>query len=263
MAIISKILALPSATQYNPTAPTITGNRYNPSSYGDTSVGNFFDWTEPSAEWKNKASASYRYTVERYDSVAATWSQVSDTFLNAFLAYSTTFKGIRHRARAYTRSNNTDLYNSYISDFYPQTKPYQSPTVITYSANSSSMSVSWDAITNSEYWGGAPDSSVNSDRQYLVLFEGMPGNILVGSITTPSTSATFGGSFSGDYRIVVYAQNKAGLSTFISGSSTGTFTISANNSNRCTSFDISLGECFSLNSCCPTSSFCSGSACVA
>jgi hypothetical protein len=87
MAIISKILALPSATQYNPTAPTITGNRYNPSEYGASTVGNFFDWEEPSAQWKNKTSALYKYIIERYDSATSTWLQVSDTLLNAFLAW--------------------------------------------------------------------------------------------------------------------------------------------------------------------------------
>lgn len=233
MAIISKILALPSATQYEPSPPTIDGVIHFPSDFGSSTASNYFQWSSPSQTWKNKASASYRRLVESWNIESQTWTFVNDDFLNEFNLLQLTGIGARYRVTGYTRSNGSDVKDFVsVKEFYPQTKPNQSPIISGYYGNPYGVFVAWNAIETvspnfSNNWGGAPATNVNGDRQYRVILEKMPGNIVVFDTVLPASQLeyTFGGYFNGTYRFIVYAKNNAGLSTFVVGSSTPTFSI--------------------------------------
>jgi hypothetical protein len=230
MATVSRILALPSATDYYPVEPTLNSITYNPTEFNGGTPANFFSYSEPSAEWKNKSSALYKYKVEYYDIATSTWITTADSLLPTSVGVQG-FKGVQHRVTLYTRSNGSDK-EAMSQVYYPQTKPNQSPIISTYYGNQYGVFVAWNAIETvspnfANNWGGAPAYNVNQDRGYRVICEKMPGNIVV--FDTPVSSNqleyTFSGSFNGDYRFIVYAQNKAGLSTFVVGSSTPTFSI--------------------------------------
>jgi hypothetical protein len=242
MAIISKILSLPSATQYEGEATPIDSSiLYSNSSWGSGSAGNTFFTTSSSPNfWKNKASTTLNYVIEWYNSVSESWVEYQSGPSPAFssISSSTSRVGIRHRIRSYARVNGTTVYSPFIREYYPQTKPNQSPSIISYSSSPFSMSCSWNTISDAN-WGGAPSSSINNDRQYEFIIEKDPGTsnaqFIVQVNLGEATSYTFGGSFSGNYRMLVYAVNKAGDSTFLFpnpptipiGSATPIFNISA------------------------------------
>lgn len=222
MAIISKILSLPSATQYEPQASVTQSTiSYTPSNFGSGSAGNgfWFDFPPDETFWKNKASTVQRCVIEYYDSSTNSFVQASNDILtNSLLNVSSSRIGIRHRIRTYARANGADVYSNIIREYYPQTKPNQSPSIISYSVSPYSMSCSWNAISDAN-WGGAPSNSINNDRQYEFIIEKDPGTsnaqFIVQTNIGEATSYTFNASFSGNYRMLVYAVNKAGDSTFL------------------------------------------------
>jgi hypothetical protein len=228
MATVSRILALPSATDYYPVEPTLNSITYNPTEFNGGTPANFFSYSEPSAEWKNKSSALYKYKVEYYDIATSTWIVSADSLLPTSVGVQG-FKGVQHRVTLYTRSNGSDK-EAMSQVYYPQTKPNQSPPITAY-GSTYGISIAWTGIETispnfSNNWGGAPASNVNQDREYQIYILSMPSGTTIASpvVSSTQTSYDFGGFFNGTYRVIVYAKNKAGLSTFIPESGV-TFTV--------------------------------------
>jgi hypothetical protein len=221
MAIISKILSLPSATQYEPQASeTQSTISYTPSTFGSGSAGNGFYFNFPPLEtfWKNKASTVHNAIVEYYDSSTASFVQASSHIITGSLNLSSSRLGTRHRIRTYSRANGTDIYSNTIREYYPQTKPNLSPLINSYSLLFYQISASWSAISDVN-WGGAPSNSINGDRQYEFIIEKNPGTssaqFIVRTEIGEALNYAFGGSFSGNHRIILYAVNQAGDSTYV------------------------------------------------
>jgi hypothetical protein len=226
MATVSRILALPSATDYYPNPPSITSLQYSPNDFGSSTAGTFFRYEIPSVEWKNKSSALYKYRVVWKNAGNDTFPVIADTLLNESVAFSSTLIGVEHTVYPYTRSNGRDKDGTGVK-FYPQTKPNQSPAITGSYISNSLIIVSWQAIdtVSPNYytnWGGAPENLgtyPNSDRQYEINITNFStGQTTTSTVSYLQTEFQFGGSFSGQYRVVVYAKNKAGYSTFIPAS---------------------------------------------
>jgi hypothetical protein len=226
MAIISKILSLPSATQYEPQA-TVTQSEitYLATSFnnGSTSNGFYFDYPPTNIFWKNKASTVQHALIEYYDSSTASFVQASNNVLpsnvsQSLLNVSSSRIGVRHRVRTYARANGTEIYSNTIREYYPQTKPNKSPEITSYTLSPFQISASWNAIGDVN-WGGAPTNSINNDRQYEFIIEKNPGTssaqFIVRTKIGEALNYVFNGSFSGNHRIIIYAVNKAGDSTFV------------------------------------------------
>ena len=227
MAIISKILSLPSATQYE-AQPTVSQSTiyYSNSSFGSGSSRNttYFDFPPTETFWKNKASTVQNAILEYYDSPTASWIQAFLQVLSSgvnsqnYMNPESSRIGVRHRVRTYARANGTDVYSNIVREYYPQTKPNKSPQITSYSIGPYQVSASWNAIGDVN-WGGAPSNSINDDRQYEFILEKDPGTsgaqFIVRTEIGEALNYVFGGSFSGNYRIIIYAVNKAGDSTFL------------------------------------------------
>jgi hypothetical protein len=226
MAIISKILSLPSATQYEPQA-TVTQSTitYLATSFNNGSTSNGFSFDHPPTNifWKNKASTVQHALIEYYDSSTASFVQASNNVLpsnvsQSFLNVSSSRIGVRHRVRTYARANGTEINSNTIREYYPQTKPNKSPQITSYSIGPYQVSASWNAIGDVN-WGGAPSNSINNDRQYEFILEKDPGTsnaqFVIRTEIGEALNFVFGGFFSGNYRIVIYAVNKAGDSEFL------------------------------------------------
>jgi len=227
MATVSRILALPSATDYFPSPPSITGISYSASEFSSTTAGNTFNYQEPSGNWKNKSSALYKYRIEKNMGYGVPRLVVADALLTYLTpSLSTTAIGVLHYIYPYTRSNGNDKDGTPVT-FVPQKRPNLSPTITASSISTSQINIAWQAINSvspnfSNNWGGAPENSGeygNTDRQYEILIEQPTGTaIYTIPVLWTQTNYTLGGYFSGNYRVVVYAKNKAGYSTFTSAS---------------------------------------------
>ncbi len=228
MATVSRILALPSATDYFPSPPSITGISYSASDFTSTQVRNNFNYQEPSSNWKNKSSALYKYRIEKNMGYGVPRLVVADTLLTYLTpTLLTTEIGVLHYIYPYTRSNGSDKDGTPVT-FVPQKKPNLSPTILTSYITSNQIFVAWQAINSvspnfSNNWGGAPENLAeyaNTDREYEIIITSMPSGTLIANPTVSYTQTdyTFGGFFSGNYRVVVYAKNKAGYSTFTEAS---------------------------------------------
>jgi hypothetical protein len=227
MATVSRILSLPSATDYFPSPPSITGISYSASEFASTTAGNTFNYEIPASNWKNKSSALYKYRVEKNMGYGVPRLVVEDTLLTYLTpGISTTAIGVLHYVYPYTRSNGTDKDGTPVT-FVPQKKPNLSPTILASSISTNQISVAWQAINSvspnfSNNWGGAPENSgeyPNTDREYQIyIFNASGAQIAAPTVLYTQTDYTFGGSFSGNYRVVVYAKNKAGYSTFTTAS---------------------------------------------
>ena len=239
MAIISKILSLPSATQYEGQPTFIQGKDHIDATFGSSSASTrFYFSSEPTDFWKNKASTAQNCLTQYYDSNSSSWIDTTTATITpgSSASFSSTRIGIKHRARTYARINGTDAYSSTIFEYYPQTRPGLSPSITSYSASYYQFTCTWANLSDSQ-WGGAP--SGNGDRQYRFIIEKNPGTPSVQNVVDTyigeSTSYTFNASFSGSYRMVVYAYSQAGPSTFLFpnaptipyGSATPIFTVSA------------------------------------
>ena len=228
MAAISRIIALPSATQYNPSPPT-----FDDISYG----GNYLesptirvDYETPTDVWKNKPlntypSIYYRQIVKRDSDGYILQSEAIGSaagFVNSVIMTA----GTLCNHQAYTISNGSTVYSPLLY-FTAQTRP-DTPSSITLGSYSySSIPVSWSDMSPSSRWGGAP----SADREWRVILEkyvnpivGYGQVIIDSTIPGTATSYTFGGFFDGTYRVVLYAKTKAGLSS--SFTTTGGFSVS-------------------------------------
>ena len=227
MATVSRILALPSATDYFPSPPSITSISYSQTGFESNTAGNTFFYEIPASNWKNKSSALYKYRVEKNMGYGVPRLVVEDTLLTYLTpGISTTAIGVLHYVYPYTRSNGSDKDGTPVT-FVPQKRPNLSPTILSSSISTYQINIAWQAINSvspnfSNNWGGAPENLAeypNTDRQYEIRIEQPTGNaIYTIPVSYTQTDFSFGGFFSGNYRVVVYAKNKAGYSTFTSAS---------------------------------------------
>lgn len=212
MAAISRIIALPSATDYNSYPPTLDKISYG-GNYLETPTIRI-DFNYPSQIWKNKppfafTSPNYREIVKR-DSDGEVINE-SPAFEGAGFSNPILMPaGTLCNYQSYTISNGGGVYSP-IAYFTAQTRP-DAPTAINlYSANYMEIKVTWDDLSMESKWGGAP----SSDRQWYVdLQRWNPGysSVMSATLGYASRSYTFGGSFSGYYRVVLLSKTKAGFS---------------------------------------------------
>lgn len=229
MAAISRVIALPSATEYNPYPPTLDQIVYSGNYLETPSIR--IDFNMPTESWKNKppfayTSQYYREVVKR-DSDGAIIND-SPAFEGAGFSNSVLMPaGTLCNYKSYTISNGSTVYSP-VAYFTAQTKPDCTTTINLISYSSSSVQVSWLDLSPSTKWGGAP----LADRSWYVALqkEIAPGsgfnNVMYLEPGGSATSTTFGGFFSsGTYRVVLYAKTLAGIS--VTFASTGNFIISA------------------------------------
>lgn len=216
MAAISRIIALPSATEYNPYPPELDEIVYSGNYLGTPGIRIDFDY--PSQSWKNKPpfayiSPVYREIVKR-DSDGAIIND-SPAFERAGFTSQYMTAGTLCNYQSYTISNGSTVYSP-IAYFTAQTRPNTPPSITLVSSNYLEIVVSWTDLPSTSEWGDAP----STDREWRVRLEKW-GNATVGYNQTiidttlgyGATGYTFGGFFDGQYRVNLYAKTKAGLSS--------------------------------------------------
>jgi hypothetical protein len=259
MATISKIISLPSATQYNPTAfPSYVifgGFTFGtPIEYGQVANGgtptNKVGWQEPTQSFfKNKTSSTYRFRLVRSSDSALirdgllgsynTEGQNVQTSLGSGLV-----AGTSYFVEVYTSANNGGvLYNINPTGFVAQTAPNVSPTQtggwtiggFAESPSGNEMSVTLNSHTTN--WGGVPADAAG--RYYsleLVKTDGTTAysGILykqgTGGTVNPAYSsenpiivvANLGAVKNDSYRVFVKAGNRGGEATRIENPTTAT-----------------------------------------
>lgn len=258
MGMISKVVSIPAATQYNPTsAPAFAlGSDF---SFGtEFSYGQVFNgqtptmqvhWQEPTPSFfKNKASSSYRFRLTK-DSDG---SLVRDALLGPYLTEgsfnltslgSGLIAGQLYKIEIYTTANGgTTLYNATPKYFIAQTAPNLSPrmdspfggyTVGGFANSPSGNTVDVTITQHTSDWGGLSTSQIG--RYYamdLVLANGTTAystNIsIVGggdpaySSTTPLTvrGSFLSGIDNDNYRIFLKAGTRGGTATRVENSLT-------------------------------------------
>lgn len=227
MAAISRIIALPSATEYNPYPPELDEIVYSGDYLGTPGIRIDFDY--PSQFWKNKppfayTSPYYREIVKRDSD--GTLINDSPAFEGAGFTSQYMTAGTLCNYQSYTISNGSIVYSP-IAYFTAQTRPNTPPSITVVSYNYLEIDVSWTDLPSTSEWGGAP----SADREWRLYVEkwvnptvGYGEVVLNTTLGYAATDYTVGGYFDGQYRVVLYSKTKAGLSSLFA--STGALFIS-------------------------------------
>jgi len=228
MAAISRIIALPSATEYNPYPPELDDITYSGNYLETPSIR--IDFYYPSQSWKNKppfafTSPYYREIVRRdSDGVIINDSPAFEGagFSNPILMPA----GTLCNYQSYVISNGSTVYSP-IAYFTAQTKPDSPSSITLVSSNYLQVVVSWSDLSSESKWGGAP----SADREWELFFEKWTGpssgyGQLVATVILPYNirNYTFGGFFDGQYRVTIYSRTKVGRSAL--AASTGAIYLS-------------------------------------
>jgi hypothetical protein len=250
MAAISRIIALPSATEYNPYPPTLDQIVYSGNYLETPSVR--IDFSYPSQSWKNKPpfayiSPNYREIVKR-DSDGVIIND-SPAFEGAGFTSQYMTAGTLCNYQSYTLSNGSVVYSP-VGYFTAQTRP-DAPTAINlFSANYVEIKVTWDDLSMESKWGGAP----SSDRQWYVdLQRWNPGysSVMNATLGYAARSYTFGGNFSGYYRVILLSKTKAGFSATQVSTQQIDLDFPSEPGRTCTSFDYFDFNCPVIGCCGP------------
>jgi hypothetical protein len=212
MATISRIVALPSATQYNPTSPPFpqftfqAGIPLTPFAWGQVSYGqtptNTIKWaTSDGTFYKNKETSQYRYFLYRYSDGLLLKDGILGTFtLNGPGTGSHVtdlgpglIAGTKYTLSTYTLVNGTRSSLSSNWTFTAMTAPDSSPTInggygtsgYANSVNGNKVNLTLSTITTN--WGGA--SSVESDGHRFYDIQLLRPN---GSVAYSAVAYVFG-----------------------------------------------------------------------
>ena len=263
MAIISKILSLPSATQYNPTGfpsfAIFSGFTFGtPIRYGQVANGgtptNDVGWSEPNQSFfKNKSSSRYRFRLIRVsdgalirDGLLGSITGEGEILQSSLVSLgSGLVAGTSYRVELYTTANNGGvLYNPNVTGFVAQTAPNMSPTqtggwTISGFAESPSgnvMSVTLNSHTTD--WGGVGTSVLG--RYYSLEIVKTDGAVYTSGILYKQGSGgtvnaaysselpivcevNLGSMLNGDYRVFVKAATWGGEATRIENPTTALY----------------------------------------
>ena len=207
MAAISRIVSLPSATQYNPTdfphpsftyatdIPFLTAFTWGQVAYGGTPT-NTVEWIPPFSHndsypeyfFKNKQTSQYRFKLYRtsdnaiikdgllslYGNVTSPTQEITTDLGSGLVA------GTEYLLATYTLANGTtsqlskDVFgNSW--EFRAMTAPQSSPALENSGFSSSGYakdyqgnSVSFNLLTHTTNWGGASSIEADQERYYDV-----------------------------------------------------------------------------------------------
>ena len=263
MAIISKILSLPSATQYNPTGfPSFaiyTGFTFGtPIRYGQVANGgtptNEVGWQEPNQSFfKNKSSSRYRFRLTRVSDDAL----IRDDLLGSIVGEGELLQssmvslgsglvaGTLYRVQLYTTANSGGvLYNPNVTGFVAQTAPNISPTqtggwtIGGYAESPSGNVMSVTLNSHTTDWGGVGTSTLG--RYYSLELVKTDGAVYTSGILYKQGSGgtvnaayssenpiiaevNLGSILNGDYRVFVKAANQAGEATRIENPTTALY----------------------------------------
>lgn len=227
MAAISRIVSIPSATQYNPIPPVLDEISYGGNYLETPSIRIDFDY--PSQFWKNKppfayTSPYYREIVKR-DSDGTVIND-SPAFEGAGFTSQYMTAGTLCNYQSYTISNGSTVYSP-VAYFTAQTRPDSPSSITLVSSDYLQIVVSWSDLSPTSKWGGAP----SADREWRLRVEkwvnptvGYGETMIDVTLGYAATGFTYGGYFDGQYRATLYSKTKAGLSSLFA--STGAFFIS-------------------------------------
>lgn len=274
MAIISKILSLPSATQYNQVTANVT-SVLTSGAYGTTPVA-LIEWTNPinGEIYGGDPAGLIRAFNYKNDTFSTNFVGVWDTVLNYYVnpwninsftsprtLTSSLTAGKEYIARGYTTANGTTVAQTGYT-FTAMTSPDNMQN-LTASGSGSSYTVSWNDFSFNVQWGGEQiDANKKWHIQLFRFNSGSSGSftqLLSMELPKNQLSYTQYGLSSATYFWNVGAKNTY---NYGSKSSTTSYTVPSANSSICTVFDRNVGECFVVGTCCPTYSVCSGSSCI-
>lgn len=219
MASISRLLSLPSHSNYMPFPPKHSGgNKYNmiPSNfnYGDTTTNLYItNYDPPDEVYKNKASFSYqdasqyRYVVKKQSDNSIFNSGVLAVFDN-INTVNNVVVGTEYYFQVYTDINGSTAYSS-PEYFTAQTSPDVGPVPSLLSFNSSQIIVGWNPDMSLQRWGYAPEQDRSWNVKLRRTTSGFP--VVEEKIYSyGSSTAIFTGSFSGTYFVGLYPENLTG-----------------------------------------------------
>jgi hypothetical protein len=255
MATISKIISLPSATQYNPTAfPSYVvfgGFTFGtPIEYGQVANGgtptNRVGWQEPTQSFfKNKTSSTYRFRLVRSSDSALVRDELLGSYNTEGQNIQTSLgsglvAGTGYFVEVYTSANNGGvLYNTNPTGFVAQTAPNISPTPASgwtmggYAESPTGNVMGLTLNSHTTNWGGVPtDSAGRYYKVELVKTDGTTaysgilsrqggGNDPAYSSDTPiNCTVNLGQVRNDNYRVFVKAGTRGGEATRIENPTT-------------------------------------------
>ena len=226
MAIISKVLSLPSATNYNPIPVDVNYVTSTYRQYGYSPEA-YIEWEQSDTTfYKNSETSVSRINVfdVNQNTVIQSWKTTdfsSPRYLGTVFSIGSNANPREYRVYGSTTANGITIEESVKYSYYPQTAPYTAPTPSINISPYGNFSTSWTNFANDSTnfsWGGAP----TADRKYLLqlLYN---GNSFVDFYPVSSTSTARSISIPnapfGNYTWRLTAVNNSGFGTSATSSS--------------------------------------------